>query len=256
MMKRAACGVAWLCLSLACGASAGGTSGAESDAQSADSGGQVTDPSGDAGGVSGACGADMRTGEATYYAADGSGNCSFDASPGDPLVAAINQIDYANSATCGACVEVQGPDAKIVVRVVDRCPGCPAGDIDLGEAAFAMIADKQLGRVPISWRFVSCPVTGDLSYRFKEGSSQWWTAIQVRNHRNPIASLEVRDPGGAWKPVERLEYNYFVEPAGMGPGPLTLRVTDALGNVIEDAGIPVLDGAEAPGGAQFPACEP
>ena len=32
----------------------------------------------------------MHSGEGTYYGADGSGNCSFDAAPGDPLVAAMN----------------------------------------------------------------------------------------------------------------------------------------------------------------------
>lgn len=246
-------GAAWSALSLACGAA-----DAEADADGGEDadGGQMTDANDDPTDIGGACEADMHTGEATYYAADGSGNCSFDATPGDPLVAAMNHTDYANAAACGACVEVQGPDATIVVRIVDRCPECPQGDIDLGEAAFTMIAAKELGRVPIAWHFVSCPVTGELRYRFKEGSSQYWTAVQVRNHRNAIASLEVRDAMGMWKAVERLEYNYFVDPAGMGPGPLELRVTDARGNVLTDAGVPLLDGAEAPGSGQFPSCGP
>ena len=41
----------------------------------------------------------------------------------------------------------------------------------------------------------------------------------------------------------------------MGEGPLEFRVTDVLGGVVEDAGIPLLDDDDAPGSAQFPTCE-
>jgi expansin (peptidoglycan-binding protein) len=142
------------------------------------------------------------------------------------------------------------------VRIVDLCPGCASGDLDFSESAFAEIADPALGRVPISWRFVSCPVDGDIRYRFKEGSSQWWAGVQVRNHRNPIATLEFMDEGGAWHSVARESYNYFIQDGGMGVGPLHLRVTDALGNVLEDPAVPLLDSQETPGSGQFPACMP
>ncbi len=153
--------VLWLGLSLACGAN-GGTGETNADAATAATGvtdtadgGQVTgngpaDPGGDEGAGS-VCEAVQHSGEATYYGADGSGNCSFDAGP-DVMVAAMNDTDYANAGACGACVEVTGPDGTIVVRIVDRCPECPVGNIDLGEAAFPKIAAKELGRVPISWR--------------------------------------------------------------------------------------------------------
>ncbi len=243
----------WLALS-ACGANSGEDhGGADSDAGDTDTVGQVTEPSGDPSGAGGVCEAEMHSGEGTYYGADGSGNCSFDAAPGDPLVAAMNHTDYAGSAACGACVEVVGPDATIVVRVVDQCPECPAGDIDFSEAAFARIADPKLGRVPITWRYASCPVTGNLRYRFKEGSSQWWTAVQVRDHRNAIATFEVRK-GGAWQAVSRADYNYFIDEAGMGPGPFDFRVTDVEGNVVEDLGVPLMEAGEVAGAGQFPAC--
>lgn len=233
-----------------CGAHSGGAS------EGGDSG-QMTGLAGDAGSdpsAGGVCDGVMHSGEGTYYGADGSGNCSFDAAPGDPLVAAMNDADYAGAAACGACVEVTGPDATIVVRVVDRCPECPAGDIDFSEAAFAMIASKELGRVPITWQYTSCPVSGSLAYRFKEGSSQYWTAVQVRNHRNPIASFEVSDGMGGWKSVPRADYNYFIDAGGMGPGPFDFRVTDTLGNVVEDRGVPLIEAGDAPGAGQFPAC--
>jgi expansin len=196
------------------------------------------------------------TGEATYYnEADGGGNCSFDPSPQDLMVGAMNHTDYANSAICGAYVELTGPNATITIRIVDQCPECPAGNIDLSPLAFAKIADLVEGRVPISWRIVSPDISGPIRYRFKEGSSQWWTAVQIRNHRNPIAKLEFRDTNGQFVAMERQSYNYFIRPGdnqGLGPGPYTFRVTDSYGNVLTDSGIALNVAGEVAGAAQFP----
>ena len=52
------------------------------------------------------------TGEATYYAADGTGNCSFDASS-DLMVAAISGPDYALAAWCG---EVNPPHVSAFAK--------------------------------------------------------------------------------------------------------------------------------------------
>lgn len=193
------------------------------------------------------------SGEATYYnEANGEGNCSFDASPQDLMIGALNHVDYADSALCGAFLEVTGPKATITIRVVDQCPGCPAGDIDLSPQAFAQIAEISAGRVPITWRIVSPAISGPIRYRFKEGSSQWWTAVQIRNHRNPIAKVEYRNSGGQFVVVARESYNYFVEPSGMGPGPYTFRITDIYGNSLIDTGITLAVGQEVAGSGQFP----
>jgi expansin (peptidoglycan-binding protein) len=194
-------------------------------------------------------------GEGTYYDADGSGNCSFPATPGDLMVAAMNQTDYAGSAVCGACAHITGPSGEVTVRIVDRCPECAPGDIDMSPTAFERIAALSAGRVPIAWTFVPCGVTGPIVYQFKEGSNQWWTAVQVRNHRHAIARFEYRADDGSWREVARETYNYFVEAAGMGPGPYAFRVTDVWGNTLVDEGIPFVENGEVAGAAQLPACE-
>lgn len=193
------------------------------------------------------------TGEGTYYDATGAGNCSFPASPEDLMVAAMNHADYANAALCGAYVAVVGPQGSVTVRIVDRCPECATGDIDFSKEAFVRIAPLVAGRVPIQWHIVSPTLHGPVVYRFKEGSNQWWTAVQIRNHRNPIAKLEYRDSSGEFMQIPRLDYNYFVAASGMGPGPYTLRATDMYGNVLVDEGIPHVEGGEVAGSAQFPA---
>lgn len=194
-----------------------------------------------------------QAGRATYYNATGAGNCMFDASPQNLMVGAMNQRDYADSMTCGAYVEISGPRGVITVRIVDRCPECEPGDIDLSREAFALIADPIQGIVPITWRLISpTDLSGPISYRFKEGSNPWWTAVQIRNHRNLIARFEYLTDAGEFKAVERQEYNYFVEASGMGPGPYTFRVTDIYGNTLTDSGVVFVEGGEVAGDRQFP----
>lgn len=193
------------------------------------------------------------TGQGTYYSADGTGACSFDRSPDDLMVAALNAPDYAGAAWCGACLAVTGPSGSAVVRVVDKCPECKHGDLDLSEQAFAKIAAISAGRVAISWHEVACPVTGPVAYRSKDGSNADWTAIQVRNHRYAIAKLEAK-VGGTYQAIARADYNYFVAPSGLGPGPYALRVTDIHGQVLEDGAVALGDASLRSGATQFPAC--
>jgi expansin len=195
----------------------------------------------------------VHSGEGTYYSADGSGNCSFDPSPADLMVAALNTPDYHGSMLCGAFIEVTGPNGTVTVRVVDRCPECAQGDVDMSPQAFERIAPLVAGRVPITWRLLSPPIGGTISYKFKEGSNPWWTAVQIRNHRNPIYSVEYRTNAGTWQPMARQSYNYFLTETGLGTGPAALRVTDIYGNTITDSGLTWSAGTVLSGSAQFPA---
>jgi expansin (peptidoglycan-binding protein) len=198
---------------------------------------------------------ELHTGRATYYwEANGDGNCMFGPSPDDLMVAAISHVDYGTADYCGAYVEVYGPDGTIQVRVVDKCPdaGCLQGHLDLSPQAFAKIAAMERGIVPITWRVISPELGRNVAYHIKPGSNQWWTAIQVRYHRNPMRKMEYRNGGGQWVALERQDYNYFVG-TNMGPGPYTLRITDTYGNVLEDSGIPLSVNVELPGHVQFPA---
>lgn len=191
-------------------------------------------------------------GEGTYYYGDGSGACLFPPVPGNPMYAAMNYPQYGNSDFCGAYVNVTGPLGSVIVRIVDMCPECQQGDIDLSPEAFAQIANLSQGRVPISWQQVSYPLSGPIIYHFKDGSNQWWTAVQIRNHRNPVVMFEYQTSIGSWVTVPRTTYNYFVESSGMGPGPYTFRVTDVFGHTLVDNGIPHVENGDVFGSSQFP----
>jgi expansin (peptidoglycan-binding protein) len=174
------------------------------------------------------------------------------------MVAALADADYGPDARhCGAFARVQGPYGNIQVRIVDRCPdaGCGPGHLDLHPEAFKKIAPIEYGRVDITWELVSPPIAGDIVYHFKDGSNPWWVAVQVRNHRNPLASFEVWHDG-AWLALPRQQWNYFLAASGLGGGPFTFRVADVFGNEIVTAGVPLLDNQTYPGSAQFPALSP
>src|SRR5690242_21027010 len=87
------------------------------------------------------------SGDGTYYDATGAGNCGFDATPSDLMVAAMNAVDYGTADWCGACVEVTGPMGTTTVRIVDQCPECSKGDLDLSPEAFAMLSPLSAGRI-------------------------------------------------------------------------------------------------------------
>ncbi|WP_394845951.1 hypothetical protein LZC95_00625 [Pendulispora brunnea] len=237
-------GLAVLCfVILGCGTSDG--SGNEPDG-----GGSGSDGGGGGGGGNTPPLGEKQTGVATYYAANGGGNCSFDPTPNDLDVAAMNHEQYAGSAACGACAAVQGPKGKITVRIVDQCPECARGHLDLSKEAFAKIANVDDGRVPITWQTVACDVSGNVAYHYKDGSSQYWTAIQVRNHRLPIRKLEIRTSSG-FVEAPRKDYNYFVAEKGAGPGPVTVRVTAIDGQTLEDTLPAASSDATASGKSQF-----
>jgi expansin len=192
----------------------------------------------------------IHSGEATYYAATGDGNCMFGPSPSDLMVCAMNNTEYNASSVCGASIRVKGRLGEITLRIVDRCPECPVGNIDLSKEAFAKIDDTIRGRVPVIWWYVESQVTGPIKYRVKTGSNAWWIGIQVLNHRTPVVKLEAFY-NGAWVNIPRMDYNYFVYAGGLGPGPFTLRVTDFYGRQLVDSNVPLAPDTITSGQANF-----
>ena len=194
----------------------------------------------------------IHSGQATYYEATGEGACGFDASPDNLMVAAINELDYHNSLPCGTYIQVSGPDGEIIVRIVDYCPTCDSGDIDLSEEAFALIAEPVLGIVPITWSYVEPDITDSIRYHFHEASHEWWTALQVRNHKHPVSTVEMLNSSNSWVSLERTNYNYFIAPTAMGRGPFTIRTTDYFDQSVTDSDVNFTPGSSVESSAQFP----
>jgi expansin (peptidoglycan-binding protein) len=188
-------------------------------------------------------------GIATFYDTDGTGACMLDPSD-DLMVAAMNSTDFENSRACGSYLDVTGPNGRsVTVQVTDLCPECPVGALDLSAEAFASLASPSVGRISISWELLSPNVSGPISLRYKSGSSPYWCAVQVINHRNPVATLEFL-VNGSWTSVPRQDYNYFVSESGIGCGD-EVRVTDIFDQTITVQGLTLTPGTIQEGPGQF-----
>jgi expansin (peptidoglycan-binding protein) len=82
-------------------------------------------------------GSAMRTGKATFYdLGGGMGNCSYPKAPANDLFVALGNTQYSTGAACGSYLDVTGPKGTVRVKVIDSCPGCAVGHLDLSRTAF------------------------------------------------------------------------------------------------------------------------
>lgn len=198
----------------------------------------------------------IHTGDGTYYGGGYVGGCAMlDPVSTDYWIVAMNLADYNDAQLAGAYLEVTGELGTINMLVTDLLPEGKKGDLDLYVDAFPLIAPQEKGRVPVSWKIVPLDTAENapVCYKWKEGTTEFWCGVQVRNHRYPITKLEYLNENGEFVEIKRRPYNYF-ESMEMGKGPFTFRITDIYGQVIIDENIPLsTDDTEIiPGHVQFP----
>ncbi|KAL1690979.1 Non-catalytic module family EXPN protein [Schizophyllum commune] len=196
-----------------------------------------------------------RAGTATTYGGNWKGGaCSFaDYDQGSFDGVAIGSSEWFGSASCGACLSVTGASGTATVMVVDKCPECEAGHLDLFQDVASKIDANYAtkGIFDITWEQIDCPVSGNMQFKNKEGTSGYYFALQVRNIVEPVDSLEVSTDGGSsWTSVAREDYNYFTSYSGFGDQ-VDVRVTSMSGKQIVQSGVAVSSGTVVEGGSQF-----
>jgi hypothetical protein len=78
------------------------------------------------------------------------------------MIAAVSEALWENGAACGRMYSVTctGPTNQgvlqpcrgtVTVKVVDRCPGCDATNIDLSQEAFSAIGNPNAGKININY---------------------------------------------------------------------------------------------------------
>ena len=207
----------------------GGSSGGSTSGNVASSSGAGGSSSGGSSGEEPLPGEDLSgeySGKATYYNVDvgDMGNCSLPC-PSSYLVGALNTADYDGSALCGGCAEVTGPKGSVIVSIWDRCPGCGTHGIDLSYTAFGKVANHSAGRVDVSWKLVRCPSNTPMTYQI------YSDRVQIRNHREPIESVQVTQ-NGQTKTLNRRSDNFFT--GAIADRELKLTITGMTGAVVEE----------------------
>ncbi|KAJ6145396.1 hypothetical protein N7470_009291 [Penicillium chermesinum] len=107
------------------------------------------------------------SGDLTYYN-PALGSCGYTNSDSD-MICAVSHILFDAAASgsnpnenplCGLKIRIRRNDKSVDVKVVDRCTGCAATDLDVTEAVFEKVANLEQGRVTMEWAWLEeAPVT-------------------------------------------------------------------------------------------------
>lgn len=195
------------------------------------------------------------TGDATTYTLSGVGAGGLDASEVSDYYAALNDPQWDGSAWCGAWVEITGPSGTSTVQIVDLCPGCPSGHLDLGPIPFMEVTGDSSGIYPISWRLVSRPGSpGPIHFYSAAGSNGYYLKLQAANIVNPVASMEIFHEGSYVAMALQSDNHYLITPGIPIVDPFTIRVTDIYSNQVVSTNLTFSGTANGQdGGGNFPA---
>lgn len=102
------------------------------------------------------------SGEGTYYDPE-MGACGKVNSADEMIVAISHELydEYTpngnpnKNTLCGKKIKASYEGKSVEVSIVDRCVGCAHDDLDLSPAAFEKIADKDLGRINLTWEWAN-----------------------------------------------------------------------------------------------------
>lgn len=89
------------------------------------------------------------SGSMTYYS-PGLGACGENNTESDP-VAGVSSSVYGGGSACNKFATIHYGGKSTTAKIVDLCPGCAAGDIDVSPAVFQTLAPLSAGRVDVTW---------------------------------------------------------------------------------------------------------
>jgi hypothetical protein len=107
------------------------------------------------------------------------------------------------------------------------------------------------GIVPVSYSSVASPKVPAMTFRIKEGASQYWFAVLVDNTGNALRKVEAKGPGGSYRAAHQEDYNYWLIDSGLGSGPYSIRVTDVRGRSVTATGITMSPGKTQTSGVRL-----
>eukprot|EP01087_Luapelamoeba_hula_P007621 TRINITY_DN185_c0_g1_i1.p1 TRINITY_DN185_c0_g1~~TRINITY_DN185_c0_g1_i1.p1 ORF type:complete len:118 (+),score=21.97 TRINITY_DN185_c0_g1_i1:58-411(+) len=91
------------------------------------------------------------SGRGTWYY-PGLGACGWTNNNGQYVVA-LNAAQWDNKAHCGAKVSISAQGKSVTAEIVDLCPGCPYGGLDMSPATFQALGNLNQGVLNINWNY-------------------------------------------------------------------------------------------------------
>jgi len=163
----------------------------------------------------------------------------------------FNTVDH-----CGACAQVSNGAKSVVVTIVDECPTdngqnppCaqnPNGHLDLSTAVFDQLGYSRGDPTGTTWKFVPCPVTGNVVLQIKNGNQNEFFI------QNTILAVKSVMRGG--ENATHQSYGAWHFGGNLNSGD-TLTVTDAASRTITISVKSTQMGQNQDTGVQFPACQ-
>jgi hypothetical protein len=130
---------------------------------------------------------------------DGAGfACSYRALPAFAKTnfIAINSAQWAGGAACGRCARVRCVDAfctkegrEVLAQVVDLCPECSEGDVDLSIPAYKAVTGRWPHRLAFEWEWASCAeeVEGPITFTPKgDEKNAFWQASRTHSRKGKM----------------------------------------------------------------------
>ncbi|KUF92575.1 Tubulin gamma chain [Phytophthora nicotianae] len=153
--------------------------------------------------------------------------------------AALNAEQWEETMNCGRCAEVSCTDASCsgqseIVYIMDQCPGCAYGDLDLSPDVFESITGQSYTKLSIEWKFVDCPISNNVQYCLKTGSSEFWVAVQPANCVSGVQSLSIN---GQETSVIDSAYYFLIDGSGESVADLnsiSISIKGVNGEVLEE----------------------
>jgi len=172
------------------------------------------------------------------------------------FVAVPGQNGFDSKSHCGECVSITGQNGTtLIATVIDECPygsdggnsACaanPGGHLDVSKTAFDKLGYPVGNPSGTNWKYVPCPVSGNVKVRFKSGNNN---EFFVENVITPIASVSVngtsasRQSYGAWHVGNAISTPATLNLTDMANRSITVTLNSGTSN--QDTGV------------QFPACQ-
>jgi hypothetical protein len=157
----------------------------------------------------------------------------------DTYFAAIPGVSgFSTVNDCGACVQITNGATSIVATIIDECPtdggqntACSQGNnvpnlnhLDLSYGAWKALNYTSGDPSGTTWKFVSCPVSGNITTRPKSGNND---QVYIENTTLPIVSVTYNGQAAT-----HLSYGAWQLPNGANAAGATVTLTDVEGHTV------------------------